>query len=173
MKRSSIMKIGSLLAWLAGGNAAMGLVAGGQAPDLDVPWTGGGTVNLRTLDANWKVLFFFPKAFTPGCTSQACSMRDATQDLRDLGVTVLGASTDSLKTQQEFKEKHNLSYELLADEEKSLAEAFDVLGLFGLTKRVTFIINPEGIITDRLDSVSVGSHDQDVLGLLREHLGKE
>jgi len=157
-------------AWLAGGIPVWAMKAGDQAPDLAVPATGGREINLRDLQGQWVVLFFYPKAFTPGCTSQACGMRDANQDLMDLGVTVLGASTDTVKTQEEFKAKHQLPYDLLADHDKKLSRAFDALGLLGFNKRMTFIINPEGTVTDVIDSVSVGSHDADVIRMLKARM---
>lgn len=169
--KGTFMKLAGLLAWLAGGTTAMALGVGDQVPDISVPSTSGENVNLRERAGTWTVLFFYPKAFTPGCTSQACGMRDANQDYVDLGVTVYGASVDSLKTQQEFKAKHNLPYELLADEKKELSRAFDVLGMVGFSSRKTFIINPEGVITDVIGSVSVGSHDEDVITMLKNRMG--
>lgn len=159
-----------ILAWLTGGTSAQALQVGDQVPDLAVPSTSGEPVNLRQLTDSWKVIFFYPKAFTPGCTTQACSMRDANEDIMAMGVKVFGASVDSLKTQQEFKEKHNLPYDLLADENKALAKAFDALGMIGFASRKTYIINPEGQITDIIGSVSVGSHDQDVMEILKTRM---
>ncbi len=147
---------------------AAALKVGDQVPDLAVPATGGGSVNLFESRGNWTVLFFYPKAFTPGCTSQACGIRDVYQELVDMGVTVYGASVDSLKTQDEFKAKHNLPYALLADSSKALSRAFDALNFIGINKRMTFIINPEGVIAAVIDSVSVGSHDDDVIRMIRE-----
>jgi peroxiredoxin Q/BCP len=167
--KGKFMKLAGLLAWLAGGSTALALKVGDQVPDITVPGTGG-EVNLRKDAGAWTVVFFYPKAFTPGCTSQACGMRDANQVYRDLGVTVYGASVDSLKTQQEFKSKHGLPYELLADEKKELSRAFDALGMIGFSSRKTFIINPEGIITDVIGSVSVGSHDEDVIKILKSRV---
>ncbi|HMO50718.1 MAG TPA: peroxiredoxin [Kiritimatiellia bacterium] len=152
--------------------AALAVKVGDPVPDLAVAGTGGSSVNLRNGDG-WRVVFFYPKAFTPGCNAQACGMRDSFQAYLDRGVTVFGVSTDSLKTQQEFKEKHNLPYELLADADKELSRAFNVLmPLVGWPKRTTFIINPEGIVTDIIDAVNVGSHDADVLRLLDVRVGE-
>lgn len=169
--KGTFMKLAGLLTWLAGGSTAMALGVGDQVPDITVPCTSGDSVNLRARTGSWTVVFFYPKAFTPGCTSQACGMRDANQEYIDMGVTVFGASVDSLKTQREFKAKHNLPYELLADENKELSRAFDVLGMIGFASRKTFIINPEGVITDVIGSVSVGSHDEDVIKILKNRIG--
>jgi len=171
MKRS-IMKIAGLMAMLAGEMHAMTLTAGDQVPDIAVPSTGGGELNLRSLSGGWTVLYFYPKSFTPGCTKQACGLRDGKASLDELGAVVIGVSTDNVKAQEEFKAKHNLPFEILADEDKKLSEAFGVLGVMGMSKRVTFIIGPDGIITDVIDSVSVGTHDEDVTKLLKARQGK-
>jgi thioredoxin-dependent peroxiredoxin len=171
MKRSMIMA--GILAWLTGGTSAQALQVGDMVPDVAVPSTSGEMVNLKEMTGSWKVLFFYPKAFTPGCTSQACGMRDANEDIMAMGVKVFGASVDSLKTQQEFKAKHNLPYDLLADENKELAKAFDALGMIGFASRKTYIIDPEGNITDIIGSVSVGSHDQDVIEMLKARIGEK
>jgi peroxiredoxin Q/BCP len=94
--KGNFMKISSMVAWLTGSSAAMALNVGDQVPDIAVPSTNGDQVNLRETGGAWTVLFFYPKAFTPGCTSQACGMRDANQAYVDLGVRVFGASVVSL-----------------------------------------------------------------------------
>lgn len=168
----TMMKLAGIVAWLAGSSSALAIKVGDHVPDISVPSTSGTNVNLRAGSGQWRVLFFYPKAFTPGCTSQACGMRDTNKEYLDLGVKVYGASVDSLKTQQEFKAKHNLPYDLLADESKELSRAFGILGMIGFSSRQTFIIDPEGKVTDIIDSVSVGSHDQDVINLLKTRMGK-
>lgn len=168
--KGSFMKWASIVTLLFG-SSAHALEIGDQVPDVAVAATSGGEVNLRNTGGKWTVLFFYPKAFTPGCTSQACGMRDSYKELMDMGVRVFGASTDSLKVQQEFKAKNNLPYELLADEKKELSRAFDVLGMVGFASRKTFIINPDGKVADIINSVSVGSHDADVVKLLKGHMG--
>jgi len=168
----SFMKLAGILAWITGSSTAMALTVGDLVPDISVPSTSGSPVNLRAETGTWTVVFFYPKAHTPGCTSQACGMRDANKTYADLGVNVYGASVDSLATQQEFKAKNNLPYDLLADEKKELSRAFGVLGLIGFASRQTFIIDPQGIITDVIDSVSVGSHDADVIHILKSRIVK-
>lgn len=144
---------------------------GDEVPDIALPSTGGADVNLRAAKGSWTVLYFYPKSFTPGCTREACGLRDARADIDALGATVLGVSTDNLETQKEFKAKYELTFDLLADEGGKLSEAFGVLG--GATaKRVTFIINPEGRIAEVIDNVSVATHDQDVIRLLKKHMGE-
>jgi len=168
-----IVKWASIFGFLAGASSAQALQIGEMVPDVAVPVTSGGEVNLRNTDGQWTVVFFYPKAFTPGCTSQACSMRDSNKQLMDLGVRVFGASTDSLQTQRDFKAKNNLPYELLADDGKELSKGFGILGMIGFTSRTTFIIDPEGRIADMIESVSVGSHDADVIRILKKHLAQD
>jgi len=148
------------------------LSVGDKVPDLPVPSTSGLNVNLLTDGGSWRVLYFYPKSFTPGCTKQACGLRDSQSAFTELGVVVYGVSTDNLEKQKEFKSKYELPFDLLADSDKKLSKAFDALGLVGFSKRMTFIINPEGEITDVIDSVDVGSHDQDVISRLKAHISK-
>lgn len=151
-------------------HSASAINIGDKVPDLSVPSTSGGLVNLRTDGGAWRVVYFYPKSFTPGCTRQACGLRDSQAGFSELGAVVYGVSTDSLEKQQEFKAKYELPFELLADNDKKLSRAFDALGLAGFAKRMTFIINPEGEVTDIIDSVDVGSHDQDVIARLKERV---
>ncbi len=172
MKRA-MMKLAGLAAWLTGSSAALALSPGDMAPDLAVASTSGEDVNLRALTGVWKVLFFYPKAFTPGCTAQACGMRDANAEFAALGVKVFGSSKDSLESQQKFKEEHSLPYDLLADTGGDLAKAFGSLGAMGVfSSRQTYIIDPEGKITDVIDDVNIGSHDDDVIAILKQRMGR-
>lgn len=169
MKRMSWLCWLGVMAWSLSGFEAMAIKAGDPVPDVSAPSTSGQNVNLRDLKA-WTVLFFYPKAGTPGCTKQACGMRDAFTEMKNLGAVVLGVSTDDLAAQRKFKAEHQLPYDLLADNEKNVTKAFDALGMIGFAKRSTYIVNPEGIVTDVIDSVSVSTHDQDVLALLRQRM---
>lgn len=153
--------------------SASALSVGDMVPDLPVPSTSGMNVNLLTDGGSWRVLYFYPKSFTPGCTKQACGLRDSLSAFTDLGVVVYGVSTDTIEKQKEFKAKYDLSFNLLADSDKKLSKAFDALGMVGISKRMTFIINPDGEITDVLESVNVGTHDKDVLSRLKAHISKQ
>ena len=95
-------------------------------------------------------------------------MRDAKAVYDELGVTVFGVSTDKLDTQIKFKKEHGLTFDLLADEKQELTKAFNVGGMLGMAKRETFIISPDGKVTDIVASVSVGTHDQDIAELIRK-----
>jgi peroxiredoxin Q/BCP len=159
-----------LLAWVAGVAPALALGVGDKVPEIAVPSTSGSAVTVGAPGGGWRVVYFYPKSFTPGCTSQACGLRDQYQDFATRGVAIYGVSTDDLDKQNKFKTEHKLPFDLLADKDKALSEAFGVVGLMGFSKRVTFIINPEGVVTDVIDSVSVSSHANDVLALLQQRM---
>ncbi|MBM4155809.1 MAG: peroxiredoxin [Lentisphaerae bacterium] len=140
----------------------MAAKVGQPAPDFKAQGTGG-EVTLAGLKGKWVVLYFYPKSFTPGCTKESCSLRDGHEGLTGLNAVVLGASIDDLETQKKFKAEYKLPFDLLADSDKSLARAFDVLAPLGLfAARRTFILDPAGAIAHVFDSVSVGTHADDV-----------
>ena len=145
------------------------LQVGSEVPDTEVPATDGSMVRLSDYKGSWVVLYFYPKADTPGCTRQSCSLRDQYTDLQDEGIVVLGASLDSVKDQQAFREGQRLPFPLLADEDKKLATAFDVLGMGGLfAQRKTFIIDPAGRIAYVYDRVKISEHGDEVLAKVKE-----
>lgn len=147
---------------------ASDLTIGAPAPDFKAPATGGKPLALADFKGKWLVLYFFPKAFTPGCTAESCSLRDGYREIQKTGAVILGTSLDSLATQTSFKEKYNLPFELLADDEKRIAKAYGVMGLFGLyAKRKTFIIAPNGKIAHIFDTVHSARHDDEVLEILQ------
>lgn len=149
--------------------ARAGAIGVGDAvPSLEVASTGG-PVDRSKMKGKWVVLFFYPKSFTPGCTKESCSLRDAHDKLGALGAVVYGASLDDLDTQRKFKAAHSLPYELIADTDKKLSGAFDVVAPMGLfAARRTFIVAPDGKIAHIFDSVSVGTHGEDVAGVLEK-----
>lgn len=116
------------------------------------------------------VLFFYPKANTPGCTAEACNLRDNYQRFTDAGYELLGVSPDSAKAQAKFRDKFKFPFPLLADEEKEVANAFGVFGpkkFMGRTyngiHRVTFIIDEKGIIEEVISDVKTKSHTDQIL----------
>lgn len=154
----------TLASLLLGGAGAMALEVGSTAPDFSGPATGGVTLSLSALRGQWVVLYFYPKADTPGCTAQSCSLRDGYADLQERGAKVIGVSLDSLDKQEAFQEKHNLPFPLIADTDKEIARAYDVLAPLSLfTQRKTFIIDPDGTLAHIFDRVDVHNHDQEVL----------
>lgn len=143
---------------------------GSKAPIFSLPNQHGVDVQLKDFRGRYLVLYFYPKALTPGCTTQACSIRDIKQELDALGVAVLGVSPDPVAKLQKFREKHQLNFDLLSDEEHVVAEAYGVWGLkkfmgkeFMGVIRTTFIIDPDGKIAGILDKFSTASHHQTLL----------
>ncbi|SDL07994.1 thioredoxin-dependent thiol peroxidase [Lacicoccus qingdaonensis] len=121
------------------------------------------------------VIYFYPKDNTPGCTTQACDMRDAMDDLKDLDVTVYGVSGDSKKKHQNFIAKHDLNFDLLVDEDFELAKELDVYRLkkaFGKESmgivRTTFVVDENSNILKRMDNVKAKAHAEDLKAFLQE-----
>ena len=151
------------------GFSARAVQAGDAAPAFEAPATGGKTVKLADYKDKWLVLYFYPKADTPGCTKQACSLRDGIEGLTSVNATVLGASVDSVESQEKFKAKYKLPFDLIADEKKEVAKAYDVMGALGLmAQRKTFIINPEGKVARVSDDVETSKHVEQVAAALKE-----
>ncbi len=116
------------------------------------------------------VLYFYPKNFTPGCTKEACSFRDSYQDFLDLGVEVIGVSSDSVASHQKFKEKYGLPFKFLADINGDLRKQFGVksnlLGL--LPGRETYVIDKKGIIRLKFNSINAAKHKKIALSIIKE-----
>jgi peroxiredoxin Q/BCP len=106
------------------------------------------------------VIYFYPKDNTPGCTTQACSFRDAYQDFQDLGTEVIGVSGDSVRSHQGFQQKYKLPFVLLSDENRKLRKLFGVpTALFGLIPgRVTYVFNSKGVCIYIFDSLNAKNH---------------
>ena len=111
------------------------------------------------------ILYFYPKDFTPGCTIQACSLRDINDDLKDNNVIVLGISYDSNKKHGEFSKEHKLNFPLLSDSDKTVSKLYDSAGWF-FPKRKTFIIDKNGIIAHIIDPVNVNTHNDIILSII-------
>ena len=145
------------------------LAVGMAAPEFAAPGTNDRTNRLSELKGKWVVLYFYPKAFTPGCTAEACSLRDGYADLQQLGAVILGVSVDGMARLKSFKEKYNLPFVLLSDLDRTVSKAYKTL-MFGgfLSERRTFIIDPRGVIAHVFDSVSTGTHDKEVAAVLKQ-----
>jgi thioredoxin-dependent peroxiredoxin len=148
---------------------------GEQAPDFTLPDQDGNAVTLSDLRGRPVVLYFYPKADTPGCTTQACGIRDHRGDYEQAGAKVLGVSPDTVTAVRKFAEKYTLDFELLADEDHAAAELYGVWGekkMYGKTymgvQRATFVIDPEGKVAKVFPKVSPKTHDEVVLEALRE-----
>ena len=146
------------------------LQAGDKAPDFNAKDQDGNDVKLSDLKGTRVVLYFYPKDDTPGCTKEACSFRDADDVFRSKGIRVLGVSTDSEKSHQKFISKFQLPFDLLADTDKQIVEAYGVWGeksMYGKkymgTFRKTFLIDGDGKIVKVFDKVNVAEHADEVL----------
>ncbi|MCB0472738.1 MAG: thioredoxin-dependent thiol peroxidase [Flavobacteriaceae bacterium] len=146
------------------------LKKGDKAPDFKVKDQSGKTVKLSDFKGKKLVLFFYPKASTPGCTAEACNLRDNYSEFIKKGYEILGVSADSEKRQQNFIEKNNLPFSLLADEDKSVIEAYGVWGpkkfmgrTFDGIHRTTFVIDENGIIENVITKVNTKEHASQVL----------
>jgi peroxiredoxin Q/BCP len=149
------------------------LEPGDTAPDFTLPDQHGDLVTLSELRGRTVVVYFYPKADTPGCTTQACGIRDHRPEYDHAGAVVLGISPDTVKSVAKFDDKHGLGFTLLADEDHAVAEAYGVWvekSMYGRTywgnERTTFVIDPEGRISDVFRKVTPAEHDSLVLGAL-------
>ncbi len=116
---------------------------GQEVPRFIVKNHKGVDFNIETRKGKWTVLYFYPKAGTPGCTKQACAFRDSIKVIRNLGAEVYGISTDSVKDQAEFHKEHALTFDLLSDEDGKVTKEFGAkMAVFNVSKRWTFIIDP-------------------------------
>ncbi len=150
------------------------MVTEGQpAPDFTLQSDTGERVTLSSLRGRPVVLYFYPRDDTPGCTTQACGIRDAYDEFARAGAVVLGVSPDSVERHVAFKEKHALPFTLLADPEHEVAERYGVWGektSRGRTsvgiRRSTFVIGPDGRVEKVLHDVKPATHAADVLAVL-------
>lgn len=146
------------------------LKAGDAAPDFSVEDQDGKMVNLADFKGKKLVLFFYPKASTPGCTAEACNLRDNWERFQEKGYAILGVSADSKKRQQNFKNKYELPYPLLADEEKDVIEAYGVWGPkkfmgkeYDGIHRTTFVIDEDSKIEEVIGKVKTKEHSAQIL----------
>jgi peroxiredoxin Q/BCP len=134
---------------------------GDRAPDFELRGTGGDTLRLADFRGRWLVLAFYPGDFTPVCTRQFCSYRDAADRLDELDAEVIGVSPQTLDSHDRFRAKYGLTVPLLADPERAMIRAYGVLGPGGMVRRSIFIVDPEGIVRYRQVAL-LGLHYQDV-----------
>lgn len=152
------------------------LKPGDPAPDFTSKLTDGSTVSLKDYRGKKLVMYFYPMDDTPGCTAQACSLRDANKEIAKKGAAILGVSTQDSASHQKFTDKYKLNFPLLADTDKSVGKAYGTIGgggllsaakaIVGMADRVTFIIDDKGKIAHIIDSVDTRNHAGEVLALL-------
>uniref|UniRef100_UPI00404958AE peroxiredoxin n=1 Tax=Flavobacterium sp. TaxID=239 RepID=UPI00404958AE len=149
----------------------MGLKVGDKVPDFKSQTVQNGEFDTKQYFGKQMIVFYFyPKDETPGCTAQACSFRDQYQDFRDLGVEVVGISSDSIASHKEFASKYKLPFILIPDENKKLQQSFGVpKALFGLLPgRVTYFVDKKGIIRFIHDSMNPTSHITKTLNFIKK-----
>lgn len=149
----------------------MSLKIGDAAPAFEVKDQNGNTVRLADFRGKKVVLYFYPKDDTPGCTAEACNLRDHYAELKAKGYEVLGVSSDGEKSHQKFIQKHGLPFTLLADTEKTIHNAYGTWvekSMYGKkymgTARTTFLIDENGKITGIVDKVDTKNHTAQILG---------
>ena len=142
-----------------------------KAPDFSLTDQDGNTKTLGDFAGLWLVLYFYPKDDTPGCTVEACSLRDAYDELIDLGAQVVGVSKDDEESHRKFKAKHKLNFTLLSDPTGKTIEAYGAWGpkMFGKLgiQRKTFLINPEGKVVKTYGRVAPLGHGEQVIADLK------
>ncbi len=153
------------------------LKPGEKAPEFVLPDDEGGETSLTELLADGPlILYFYPADFTPGCTKEACSIRDIHNDIQSVGLQVVGISPQEVDSHARFREKHGLPFKLLSDPDKVVIEMYDVDGMFGVgVRRATFLINQDRTIQDAvLADVLIGRHKEFIekAVILRETAGK-
>jgi peroxiredoxin Q/BCP len=146
------------------------------APDFSLKSSDGIVHTLAGYKGKWVVLYFYPKDDTPGCTTEACSLRDARDDIMALGAEVIGVSADDAASHEKFKAKHTLNFTLLSDPDMKMINDYGAWGkkMFGKEGilRRTFIINPEGIVMKVYGRVTPVGHGEQVVAELKSLQGK-
>ena len=143
---------------------------GQKAPAFNLPSDQGRKIRLSSLKGSPVVLYFYPRDDTPGCTKEACSFRDRSEELKKLGAIVLGVSTDDVASHSKFRAKYDLNFPLLADEDHAVAEAYGAWrekNMYGKKskgiQRSTFLIDADGKVAKIWKRVKVEGHDQQVI----------
>jgi thioredoxin-dependent peroxiredoxin len=150
------------------------LAIGKPVPDIDLPATGDKTLKLSDFRGKPVVLYFYPKASTPGCTQEGLDFKAAIAKFRRQSAVILGASRDSLKAQENFKLKQGFPFDLLSDKEEQLCKAFDVIKMKSMygkqvrgIERSTFLIDEEGLLRQEWRKIKVKGHAEEVLEALK------
>lgn len=141
------LTIFAMMSLIPGFSKGAPLEPGADAPKVSAPDQSGRTINFADVYASGPTLvYFYPKADTPGCTAQACSLRDSYSELQSDGLTILGVSTDSPESQKKFQDKYELPFTLIADQGGAVAEAFGVPRTMGFTARQSFLIRDGKVV---------------------------
>lgn len=150
----------------------MTLQVGQPAPTFSARSDDGQPIDLTSLRGQWVVLYFYPKASTPGCSIEAQRFEQALPEFEQAGAVVVGVSTDTEASQAKFRDQCSLSFPLLPDGDKTISRAYGVLGgltgLLGVAARQTFLIDPQGTLAHHWKTVHPASHAPEVLRVLHE-----
>jgi peroxiredoxin Q/BCP len=146
------------------------LKPGDKAPNFSGIDQNGNTISLNDFQGKKLVVYFYPKDDTPGCTAQACNLRDNYQTFKNAGYEILGVSADTAAKHQKFIEKYSLPFPLIADTEKEVIKAFGVWGekkfmgkIYDGIHRETFVINENGVIEEVIEKVKTKDHTEQIL----------
>jgi len=151
------------------------LQIGDKAPDFNALDQDGKTISLADFTGSKLILYFYPKADTPGCTAESCNLRDNYDDLMDKGFKIVGVSADPVQKQKKFAEKYNLPFPLIADTEKVVLKAYGAWGekkMYGKAYegiiRKTFVIDESGMIERAIDNVKTKDHAAQILEAMND-----
>ncbi len=139
------------------------LKIGQQAPDFDLPDQNGNNHKLSSYKGRWTVVYFYPQDDTSGCTKEACAFRDNFPKFGEINAVVFGISGDSAQSHKQFSEKYSLPFTLLADESKKVIGEYGALGEANSINRISYLINPEGIIVKAYEEVVPEEHAAQIL----------
>ena len=141
------------------------LLKGVVAPDFSALNQNGEEIKLSDFRGQWVLLYFYPKDNTPGCTKEACSLRDSHYQFRQAGGVVIGVSSDSVDSHGRFATKYELPFSIISDSKKLIIKAYEAGGLFS---RVSYLIDPQGFIAKGYSKVNPSQHAEEVLKDLKE-----
>jgi thioredoxin-dependent peroxiredoxin len=149
--------------------AGRALKEGDLAPDFELPSQTGDPVRLSDYKGRWAVVYFYPADDTTGCTKEACSFRDSYEDFKDAGAVVIGVSRDSVESHVKFADKHQLPFTLVSDGDGTLRKSWGVSKSLGfLPGRVTYVIDPQGVVRKRFSSqLRLNHHKDEALSTIR------
>jgi thioredoxin-dependent peroxiredoxin len=137
------------------------LAVGTKAPAFAAPDQDGKTHNLSDYEGKWVLLYFYPKDFTSGCTTEACTLRDNYDGFKKIDAVVLGVSNDSVESHAGFAKEHTLPFTILSDADKKIIGAYEASVVW--TKRISYLIDPDGNIAKTYDNVDPAVHAAEVL----------
>ncbi len=146
--------------------SAQAATVGEPAPAFELADQYGETHSLEDFSGQWLVVFFYPKADTPGCTTEACNFRDNIYAIRGAGAEVVGISVDSVEDQKEFSDKYKLPFTILSDTGGETCDDYGVLRSFGsaeVANRESFLVDPDGVVVKHYERVNPETHTQDVI----------